>query len=214
MTETHITESTYALFGPVVTSWTTEGLKELQISLQDNSALSFLREALLNLPSLSSSLQTEDILPLVSKLDHLHQLADFASGQALPDAASLSNVHLAPLTVVYQAAEFLRSAGLLERTPDNELTEVSRSLPKLQGVQGFCLGFLSAAAVAASKDLEAFERNFTTAIRLAACIGAVIEADLQSHTDGLKSLSIRWKTDTARIQADTCLGSISDVSFL
>ncbi|RWA14363.1 hypothetical protein EKO27_g754 [Xylaria grammica] len=61
-------------------------------------------------------------------------------------------------------------------------SEDSWSIPKFQGVQGFCLGFLSATAIASSK-------NFSTSIRLAACIGAVVEADLRSRTGGIKSLS-------------------------
>ncbi|KAI1748007.1 beta-ketoacyl synthase [Xylaria castorea] len=210
MTEANISEPNYVLFGPVVTSWTSEDLQELQVSLQKNSSLEFLRYVLADLPSLLPLFRSKEIIPFVSKLEHLQELADFASGRKVLDPTTLSNVHLAPLTVIYQAVEFIRSVGLLERAPDNQSTEASRSLPKLQGVQGFCLGFLSAAAIASSKDWEAFEKNFAISIRLAAYIGAVVEADLQSHTDGLKSLSIRWKTDRARIQADTCLDLFSD----
>ncbi|KAI0451650.1 beta-ketoacyl synthase [Xylaria acuta] len=209
MAEAHISESSYVLFGPVVTSWTSEGLRELQASLQENT-FAFLRRVLTDLPSLLPILQSKGIPPFVSRLEHLQELADFALGRSILDPITLSNVHLAPLTVIYQAREFIRSTGLPERAPDSRLTQVSRSLPKLQGVQGFCLGFLSAAAMASSKNWEAFEQNFATSIRLAACIGAVIEADLQSHADGLKSLSIRWKTDRARAQADTCLDLFPD----
>ncbi|KAI1423700.1 beta-ketoacyl synthase [Xylaria sp. FL1777] len=207
MTEARISESTYVLFGPVTTSWNSEDLQELQTLLQQNPVLVFLRRALTDLPSLLSGLQTKEISHFVAKLEHLQELADFALGRSILDVTALSNVHLAPLTVIYQALEFVRSAGLLERTPDSEALW---NLPKIEGVQGFCLGFLSATAIASSKNWEEFEENFSTSIRLAACIGAVVEADLQSRTDGLKSFSIRWKTDTARIQADTCLDSFSD----
>lgn len=211
MTEPHILESNYVLFGPVVTAWTSEGLQELQALLRGNASLVFLRCALTDLSSILPILQSAEISPFVSRLEHFQELADFASGQSIPDPTTLSNVHLAPLTVVYQAVEFIRAAGLLGRAPPSQSTQASWSLPKLQGVQGFCLGFLSAAAIALSKDWEAFERNFATSIRLGACIGAVIEADLQSRIDGLKSLSIRWKTDRARMQADTCLDLFSEV---
>lgn len=202
MTEAY-TQSNYVLFGPVVTSWTAEGLQDLQASLHQDASLSFLRQALTDLPSFITTLQREETASLVSKLEHLQELADFASGQSILDCTALSNVHIAPLTVIYQAVEFIRSTGL---------TEASSTLPKLQGVQGFCLGFLSAAATASSKSWEELQHNFTTSIRLAALIGAVIESDLLSHKDGLKSLSIRWKTDGARIQADACLDLFPDVS--
>ncbi|KAI0445250.1 beta-ketoacyl synthase [Xylaria telfairii] len=210
MTEAHILESNCVLFGPVVTAWTSESLQELQALLQENASLVFLRCALTDLPSILPILQSTEISPFVSRLEQFQELADFASGKSIPDPTALSNVHLAPLTVAYQAVEFIRLAGLLGRVPPSQSTQTSCSLPKLQGVQGFCLGFLSAAAIASSKDWEAFEQNFATSIRLAACIGAVIEGDLRSRTDGLKSLSIRWKTDKARMQADTCLDLFSD----
>ncbi|KAI8944280.1 beta-ketoacyl synthase [Xylaria longipes] len=210
MTEADISESNYILFGPVVTSWTSEGLQELQALLQENDSLAFLRRVLSDITSLLPILQSKEISPFVSRLEHLQELADFVSGRSILDPTTLSNVHLAPLTVTYQAVEFIQSAGLLKRAPVSQSAQASWGIPKLQGVQGFCLGFLSAAAIASSKNWEAFEQNFTTSIRLAACIGAVIEADLQSHADGLKSLSIRWKTDRARMQADTCMDLFSD----
>ncbi|KAI1742638.1 beta-ketoacyl synthase [Xylaria scruposa] len=205
MTKANISESSYVLFGPVITSWTSEDLQELQTSLRRNSSLAFLGNALTDLPSLSPLFGSNEIAPFVSKPEHLQDLADFASGQKALDLTSLSNVHLAPLTVAYQGIEFIRSVGLLNHAPDSQST-----LPKLQGVQGFCLGFLSAAAVASSNNWETFEQNFTTSIRLAACIGAIIEADLRSYINGLKSLSIRWKTDEARRQADDCLDLFTD----
>ncbi|KAI0854664.1 beta-ketoacyl synthase [Xylaria cubensis] len=210
MTETNISEPNYVLFGPVITSWTSEDLQELQASLQKDSSLAFIRNALIDLPSLFPLFGSKEIASFVSKPEHLQELADFASGRKVLNLTTLSNVHLAALTIAYQGVEFIRSVGLIGRAPDSPSTQALWSLPKLQGVQGFCLGFLSAAAVASSKDLETFEQNFTTSIRLAACIGAVVEADLQSHINGLKSLSIRWKTDEARKQADDCLDLFSD----
>ncbi|KAI0421420.1 beta-ketoacyl synthase [Xylaria grammica] len=202
MAEVHFSESTYVLFGPVVTSWTSEDLEELQTTLHQCVPLEFLRWTLDGLPSLSPYLQAKETLTSVSILEHLQELAGFSSRKSVLDVTSLSNVHLAPLTVMYQALEFIRSAGFLERTP---ASEDSWSIPKFQGAQGFCLGFLSATAIASSKNWEELKKNFSTSIRLAACIGAVVEADLRSRTDGIKSLSVRWKTDKARIQADTCL---------
>ncbi|KAI1361624.1 beta-ketoacyl synthase [Xylaria arbuscula] len=206
MTEHRISDSDYVLFGPVVTSWTIDGLRELQTLLQQKQSLAFLRQSLTDLPTLLSGLQGEDISPFVSKLDHLKDLAGFALGQYALDATTLSNVHIAPLTVIYQALQFVRSAGLLESGHEDQ---APLSLPKIQGVQGFCLGSLSATAIASSSSWKEFERNFSTSVRLAACIGAVVEADLEACTGGLKSLSIRWKTDASRIQADAILDSFS-----
>ncbi|KAI0466772.1 beta-ketoacyl synthase [Xylaria cf. heliscus] len=210
MKEDHISGSNYVLFGPVVTSWTSESLQDLQKSLQENASLAFARCAFTDLPSLYPLFQSKEISNFISTLEHLKELASFASGQSILDPQTLSNVHLAPLTVAYQAVEFVRSVGLSEHSFGSQSTQAPWSLPKLQGVQGFCLGFLSAAAIASSKNWEAFEQNFTASIRLAACIGVIIESDLQCHKDGLRSLSIRWKTDRARLQADSCLGLFSD----
>ncbi|KAI0537198.1 hypothetical protein GGR58DRAFT_502421 [Xylaria digitata] len=119
MTEIQISESSYIFFGPIVASWTTEGLQELQTELQRNTSLRFLQRALTDLPSLLPYLQTKENVPSLSRLQHLQELADFASGKSIPDITALSNVHLAPLTVIYQALEFIRAAGLLQCVPNS-----------------------------------------------------------------------------------------------
>ncbi|KAI8629900.1 beta-ketoacyl synthase [Xylariaceae sp. FL1651] len=210
MIETRAPSSDCVLFGPVVTSWTPESLQDIQRLLQHHPLLAFLRRALSDLPSLLPSLESKEMSPLVSKLEHIQELADFALGRSVLNSTALSNVHLAALTVVYQAVEFIRSFGLLENTADSYSTVTAWDVPKLQGVQGFCLGFLSAAATASSKNWKQIEQNFSASIRIAVCIGTVIEADLLSYKDGLRSLSIRWKTDAARVEADACLDMFPD----
>ncbi|KAI0154156.1 beta-ketoacyl synthase [Xylariaceae sp. FL1272] len=203
MSANKVSDKSCVLFGPVITSWTPESLREVQLSLETNPQLEFLRQSLVDLPSLLPDLQSEDILPLVAKLNHLQELADFALGRDLPDVKKLSNVHLAPLTIVSHAVDFVQSVTLSKSTT----TDKDCDFPRLRDTQGFCLGFLSAAALASSRSWAELEQHISTSIRIASYIGAVIEAQLQDET---RSLSIRWKTDAARVEAEACLDSFSE----
>ncbi|KAK5995383.1 Non-reducing polyketide synthase andM [Cladobotryum mycophilum] len=169
-----------ALFSPQVTNWTPEGLSRLQSRLEDDD-MSFLRKTLMLLPSLWGYVQDEFAQSDFRGESMLNELATFATGDGLLDPARLGNTHLAPLTIISQAA------------------------------QGFCIGFLTAAAFACSSNWEEFAKYVPNAIRLAACIGLVIDAEdvAQAPRDRATALSLRWKTMADRALLETCLDSFT-----
>jgi len=200
---------TIALFGPQVTKWTQASLLALQSAILLDPNLKFIKEALIDLPS---------IWPVIAKgldiaspgRESLQQLSDFASGKKIADEKSLNNVHLAPLTVVDHAVQLVHMAEKLEfgTNSNNESLE----LPKFRGAQGFCIGFLSAAVISSSSNWAEFELNMSNALRLAACIGLIIDNDNAAH-DGATAVSVRWKTDSDRTYLDASLDLIPNVSF-
>ena len=114
------------------------------------------------------------------------------SGDLPEDADDLPHVAALPMTVLLQIALYLQH---LDR---NGLTTNYRiSLQSLQqhGVQGFCAGFLTAAATAFSENEEQLSRNLGTSIRLAMCLGAYIDQNTVNaeHPNPACALSIRWK---------------------
>lgn len=190
-----------ALFGPQATHWTKESLLALQSSLLQNKNLEFLTKALVRLSSFWSSLEKDFGVSGLRVEDKLTDLTDFAAGKSIPDSQNLSNTHLAPLAVVSHVVDFVRNV------------DGNDSLLGFQAVQGFCIGFLSAAALASSSNWNEFERSVSNALRLAACIGTVIDAEDVSNapSDRATAVSVRWKTASDRASLETYLDLFPDV---
>lgn len=128
-----------------------------------------------------------------SLLAPLGTLAAFARGEAIPDPQCLkSNVLLAPLTLVSQVLDWLHIM------PSEDFI-----------VQGFCIGFLSAAVVSSSrnKDRSEFERSVANSIRLAACIVLLIDAEDATHatSDRATAVSVRCQSPSDRALLETTL---------
>lgn len=201
------TESRVALFGPQVTNWTSETLSSLQFALLDNRKLDFLKQALVDLPSLWHLLEESDALHGFSGAEKLQELQDFATGAQNLDPRNLTNTQLSSLTVVSQAVDFIQT------------TEESASkdgVLDLQAAQGFCVGFLSAAALASANDWAEFESNFSNTVRLAACIGLIIDAERSPRPAEARATAVhlRWKSAEDRTYLETCLDSFPEVSDL
>lgn len=114
------------------------------------------------------------------------------SGDRPGDVDDLPNVAALPLTIVLQTALYLQH---LDR--NGVTTNYKDSLRSFQqhGVQGFCTGFLTAAATAFSENEEQLARNLGTSIRLAMCLGAYVDQNsvYAKPPSPARALSIRWK---------------------
>ena len=200
------TESRVALFGPQVTNWTTETLSSLQFALLDNPKLDFLKQALLDLPSLWHLLESH-ALHGFSGAEKLQELQDFATGAQNLDPQNLTNTQLSSLTVVSHAINFIQTT---------ESSSSKDGVLDFPAAQGFCVGFLSAAALASANDWAEFESNFSNAVRLAACIGLIIDAErsLRPAQSRATAVHVRWKSAEDRTHLETCLDSIPEVSDL
>ena len=135
-----------------------------------------------------------------------------ATGKTTPDPKSLSNVHLAALTLVSHVVDYVCMA----EEADDRFQNMGQAprLQSFQEVQGFCIGFLSAAAVSCSSDWNEFERNTSNALRLAVCIGAIIDTEDEIHdpTGCATAISVRWKRDSDRAYFETSLDRFPNVS--
>ena len=114
------------------------------------------------------------------------------SGNLPEDANDLPYITALPLTVLLQTALYLQHLDRNGLTANNKI-----SLQPFQqhGVQGFCAGFLTAAATAFSENEEQLSRNLGTSIRLAMCLGAYIDQNTvyAEPPNPACALSIRWK---------------------
>lgn len=196
-----------AIFGPQVTNWTHKSLSSLQSALLKDRKLEFLKQALAELPSLWSILEKYYGFQDFSGAEKLKELHDFSIGSKNLDPQDLTNSQLSSLTVVSQVINLIQLAdasGTEDGILDFELT------------QGFCVGFLSAAALASASDWTSFERNVSNAVRLAACIGIIIDAENSSRSaqERATAVHVRWKTAEDRAFLETCLDLFPRVSDL
>lgn len=155
----------------------------------------------------------QDIVATVNELSNLYQqlvtsdpsLSHVPGGASLlslqrwlqlgdlpKDVDDLPNVAALPLTVVLQTALYLQH---LDR--NGVKTNYKDSLKSFQqhGVQGFCTGFLTAAATAFSENESQLAGNIGISIRLAMCIGAYVDQNTvyAEPPSPACALSIRWK---------------------
>lgn len=201
------------LFGPQSTHFTEERLLELRESIVGNTSLIFLVDAIRELPSLWPTLQQACAhLNKVPGAEQLNQLCRFFEVGTLPNVTGLNNILLAPLTVISQIVEFLR---LDEEAVGTAFPNLFEEDSGLGDVQGFCVGFLVAAAVACSRDRTEFQHNSAIALRLAVCIGSIVDRDegiFLNQLDRSCSFAVRWKTELEQAHFESTLSSYPSVS--
>ncbi|PLB49747.1 hypothetical protein P170DRAFT_426617 [Aspergillus steynii IBT 23096] len=119
----------------------------------------------------------------------------------------LSNKHLGPLTIVVQLMEYLNY--LAESGVDH--SEMMKSVAH-GGFRGLCTGFLTASALSCSKDTAAIGKHAAVALRLALCIGAMVDLDNQFGVLPARmiSLTTRWTSATNRSRVMTILAGYEE----
>ncbi|KAL9602710.1 MAG: hypothetical protein Q9219_001700 [cf. Caloplaca sp. 3 TL-2023] len=185
-----------ALFGPQITKWTQEGLYNLQTKLYQDPELSFLKEAFARLPSWPANVHKRVHIDLEKGFE---ELQEFARGKKPLDLQQLGNTQLAPITVISQVVDFWQRC----KSPEESHGELGR----FEAAQGFCIGFLSAAALSSSSDWREFRSVVSNGLRLAACIGITLDAEEMfcDPSERMTAVSVRWKTDSERLYLETCL---------
>ncbi|RCI12619.1 hypothetical protein L249_0310 [Ophiocordyceps polyrhachis-furcata BCC 54312] len=181
-------DGTSVLFGPTG-AVTTESLLTIRNLLQENADLGFISSTISELPTLWPSIQ--EAWPPLSKLpaeEKLKELGDFFSSQrdsrSILTEATNNNILSCPLAVISQLIDFWKL------TRDGEPLGSSR----VRDVQGFCLGFLTASAVSSAKSESQFRHLAVKAVRLALCLGAVVDLDSVRRSDCASTLAVRWKS--------------------
>lgn len=210
-----ITSGSVVLFGPEITEWSEQQLRDLQRKIVSDERLEFIRNCLCGLPSIplwqGSETTSAPWRPLAAAASQ--HLGGFGSGRGLAVSDISRNSLLAPLTVVDQAVNFMEAV----ESQGQISTTKSAAFPAVAVAQGFCIGFLSSAAVATSLDWAQFERNICKAIRTAVCIGSIVDyqrvsrlADSSTETV-TGSLSVRWKSGPEKSRIYTQVDSTAQV---
>lgn len=87
---------------------------------------------------------------------------------------SLPNVYALPVTVLLQIAMYVRY--LRQIRGGEEHRRVLEGL-EIGGIQGFCVGFLTATAIACSGTEEDIAAVGAISLRMAVCVGAYVDHD-------------------------------------
>lgn len=165
-----------------------------QILLGQKTFYASLTPTLKDLPNLLRQLTTFDVklkrAPSAASIDFLLQWLD--SGHVSLPLDDLPNIVSLPFAVLLEIALFLQHLAKNNTGPD-----YSQTIQSLQqyGVQGFCTGFLTAAAIDFSGNEEQLADYTATSLRLAMCIGAYIDqnAIYAEPSSPVCALSVRWK---------------------
>ena len=160
-----------------------------QRNLPDPETLSRLRLVTISEPKLTAAIRD---LPrfwcaLVQSLPELHGspglkvLQELKSwidhGHLPPPSQPLPNVLLTPLSILSDIANYLHGLrGLFTDQIDGHAA-ILESAGEYGGFYGLCTGLLSAIAVACSKEQNQIGDFGTVALRLAVCVGAIVDVE-------------------------------------
>ncbi|POR36056.1 Polyketide synthase [Tolypocladium paradoxum] len=171
-------------------------LSRLRSSLIHDPSLADLRDGVAELPDLWSLLvEKEPSLDCVGVAPFLQSLAEWmtrSNSSALPTAERTSrNTRLAVLTVLAHIVEYMT---YLQSHEVGEENEHASSLEGVRdgGIQGLCIGLLSAIALACSQNKTEVARHGAIAVRLALCVGAFVDLDETEQPEPTVCISARW----------------------
>lgn len=214
---------TLLVFGPQTSLPSDEVLADVRSELVGNHSLSALCNAAVHLPRFWDRLVASD--PSLRPVPGAEQLARLArwiehGGSLLAHHAQgpVTN-HLAlAVTLLVQIAQYARYLGHLGDAADAQLDIISAvGSPGSGGIQGFCVGLLSAVAVASADGESGLGPAAAVALRLAVCIGAYVDLDGVFAPDTSRTLysclAVRWR-EGEQVDVGKLVGSYSQVSHL
>ncbi|KAI1846151.1 hypothetical protein JX266_007676 [Neoarthrinium moseri] len=192
------------VFGPQGEIGPETAYQDLRTELISNNRLLALQEAVDGLPDFWGALTDFDPnLRRVPGAKYLGKLKELlrGTGSIHHPQGHLPNHYALGLSVLLQITQYTHYLDHLGRGSHRKLLDSV----KVGGVQGFCVGFLSAVAVAVSETESALGSSAAIALRLAVCIGAYVDLDgaYSSAPIEYQATALRWRqgnpTDTTSV---------------
>ncbi|KAI1205468.1 BcPKS19, polyketide synthase [Annulohypoxylon truncatum] len=196
------------VFGPQAGFPSQEVLEDLRQELIGNPQLSALASAAAELPQFWETLvEFDDSLQLLPGPKYLNELKQWVKeGGPFPNHNISPNLYALPATILLQISQYARYLRQLGNGSHHQVLESVSAA----GVQGFCVGFISATIVASSKTEADIGPIAAAGLRLALCIGAYVDLDqINEYIDGFACVAIRWREGNAEEKAkiDTIIQS-------
>lgn len=172
--------TTVLLFGPQALSFTEESFKRLRSTLTDNPDNAWVLDVVAELPECTKRISEKFLklqaTPAVETQESLKGWLQTNTGATPTTFRNLPNAILTPLVVLDQLtqyAQYVQLAHVETGLGSDFYGPQSRNTKTL----GFCTGLLSALAVSSASTQAEFRKYAAVAIRLAALIGAVVDAE-------------------------------------
>lgn len=189
-------------------------LNQLRNVLHHHESLRPVVKAIQELPLVWKALSEQDPwLRSIAGEAAAAQLAQWTTGTgAMQNLEDRGNSTRMSLTIMTQIAQY---AGYLHQHEEPlDHISVIESVRAGGGVQGFCLGLLSALAVASGKTEDDVGRFAANSVQLAFCVGAYVDLD-RYHNGGdtqVSNLAVRWKAPTSLEDMQSLLSRHREVS--
>ncbi|KAI0455410.1 BcPKS19, polyketide synthase [Xylaria acuta] len=182
------------VFGPQNGIPSKEVLEDTRQELINNPQLSALAKAVDELPQLWNTLiRCNDSLVELPGADYLGQLRQWVrEGRSFPHRQGHPpNLYALAVTVLLQISQYARYLRHLDNGSHSQLLESV----KTAGIQGFCVGFISAIVVASSKSEADIGPAAAVGLCLAVCVGAYVDLDVVRSQDAARAscVAIRWR---------------------
>ena len=176
------------IFGPQSKRPKTEALKKLWLFLHEDSAAQPLKDTIISLPEfwptlLESDSSISELKPGLQNLQCLSEWITKGSPELISDITCGAVVF--PLLLIFHVANFmqyLRRTGMTHADLLNAVADAGG------GIQGFCVGFLTAVTVSGSIDERDLIDRVCDAIKLSMAIG--VYSDLGAHTSGKQQMVV------------------------
>lgn len=185
------------VFGPQTEFPSEEILSDLRQELISNPHLTALKDSVAELPHFWKTLVTFDpSLRVVPGSEHLAHLVQWVTdGGSFPhynQGADTLNHYALAVTVLLQISQYLRYLGNLGEVSHHRILS---SVSEGGGIQGFCVGFLSAIAIAGTVDEAGLGATAAIALRLAVCVGAYVDRDgvFAKEPSLMRCVAVRWR---------------------
>lgn len=210
------------VFGPQTSSFDPTHLSSIRNSLVSNPRLQTFHAAIIELSGFLPTLHSHD--PSLQKLPALESCQTLSTwlttGQPISQDRNLPNQVCTPLTVIIHVVHFFNylsthhGSGPIHH--HHAYDDFLASSPAI-GAQGFCIGFLTAAAVSCATDEAHLVQLCCNALRLAFCIGAYVDLDLVNAGDELEATCVMvcWnEKNKPKQDVWEFLNGVPDVSFV
>lgn len=190
-----------AVFSPQSSPPPSTHLSYIRTRLLEDPSLEPLKDAIVNLPetwqALTASRQDDSRLELASKaIGSFPQWIETGESDVLEqDMSGIITLPLLTTIHIVQYLSFIRGAGLSH-------SDFLRSVVQRGGVQGYCIGLLSAVIVAASRDEQELVQHAVAGLHLSLAIGAFGDLGQASSASSLTrtlQISLRHQDDVHEI---------------
>lgn len=203
-------------FGALAPLPASDRLDQLRNALQEQVCLKPIVKAIQELPLLWKALSNQEpSLNSIAGEAAADYLAQWITGARVDQIVEdKGNVIRMPWTTVSHIVDYISYLRQSDAPLGHE--SVIKSVAASGGIQGFCIGLLSALAVASGKTENDIGKFAADSVRLAFCIGAFV--DLDRHRNGGDSraltLAVRWKSPTTLEDIQRLVSKHVNVSFI